>query len=125
MFNSVKTHACLLALMLGLPSANAQEAAPQIPAQFRATWAVSPDDCHGGNLVIVQAAVITAEGGESGWTLKKIIQSDPTTFVAIYDFGGEDFYEPGLRISLRLLPDGKLLADFTKPTLFERCNENH
>jgi len=125
MFNSVKTHACLLALMLGLSSANAQEAAPQIPAQFRATWAVSPDDCHGGNLVIVQAAVIAAEGGESGWILKKIIQSDPTTFVAIYDFGGEDFYEPGLRISLRLLPDGKLLADFTKPTLFERCNENH
>lgn len=125
MFNSVRPHACLLALMLGLSSAHAQEAAPQIPAQFRATWAVSPDDCHGGNLVIVQAEVITAEGGESGWILKKIIESDPTTLVAIYDFGGEDFDEPGVRISLRLQPDGKLLADFYQPMLFERCNDHH
>ncbi len=126
MFDSIKPHARLLALMIGLSSANADEVAPQIPAQFRATWAATPADCLGGNLIVVRADAIVGEGGESGWMLKKILQSDPTTLVAIYDFSGEGLEEPDLRISLHLLSKDRLLTDgFGGPTLFERCNDQH
>lgn len=117
------TNVCLLALVLGLSGANAQDAAPQIPAQFRGTWAASTADCHGGNLVIVQDHAIAGEGGESGWVLKKILQNDPTTLIALYDFGGEGFDEPDVRISLRLLSKDTLHADFTSPATFARCDD--
>ncbi|MFZ2269924.1 MAG: hypothetical protein WAV95_20300 [Azonexus sp.] len=108
----------IVGLLVALP-AFAQKAArptapPRIPAQFHGVWGDSPENCRlGGDQIVIRQHHIVGMGGESGWTLRRILKHNRKSFTGLYDYSGEGFEEADITIHLRRLPDGKMRFDDT------------